>query len=307
MTGDGRLGRDRPPRVAFSTRELAFEVDGERCVGTLYRPDRPATAPAILWGSSVPLARRHGLAPVGEALAARGYAVYGFDPRGLGESDGDPREALRHDHADDWAAALDRVRNCDSVDVGRPVVAGYGFAAGHAVAAAAGDRRIGGVVAVAPVLDGRAFVGNRSRRGAARAVADGVVDRIGSVVGRGRTVPAAGIDADGAFVAAPGAGAAVRSLLPAGEMLPDVPARSFLSALRFRPGERAEDLRSPACFVAGSDDPIAPADDVADAAGRAREGTFVRLPAGHFDLLRGRTRRALLDHIVAFLDAQFDR
>jgi pimeloyl-ACP methyl ester carboxylesterase len=307
MTGRSRLGRDRPPRVAFSTRRLAFEVDGDRCVGTLYRPDRPVTAPAVVWGSSVPLARRRGLAPVGEALAARGYAVYCFDPRGVGESDGDPREALRRGHTDDWAAALARVRDCDSVDAGRPVLAGHGFAAGHAVAAAADDRRIGGVVAVAPVLDGRTFLRTRSRRATVRAVADGVVDRVGSVVGRGRTVPAAGIDADRAFVAAPGAAAAVRSLLPAGETLPEVPARSFLSAARFRPGERVDDIRCPTCFVAGSDDPVAPADDVADAAARARDGTFVRLPVGHFDLLRGRTRRALLDHVVAFLDREFDR
>ena len=64
---------------------------------------------------------------------------------------------------------------------------------------------------------------------------------------------------------------------------------------------------SPICLVAGGDDAVAPADAVAEAAARAQEATSIRLPVGHFDLLRGRTRRTLLDHVVAFLDDRFDR
>lgn len=299
--------RNRPSRFSFSTREVGFRVDGDRCVGTLYRPDRSDDAPVVVWGSSVPLARERGLEPLAEGLAARGYAVYCFDPRGVGASDGTPTEAFRRDHREDWERAVSRVRDCDGVDARRLVVAGHGFAGGHAVETAANDGRIRGVVAVAPVLDGRSFVRSRPIRPLVGSLLDGVADRVGSVVGRGRTVPGVGTADEGAFVAAPAAAAAVRSFLSAGESLPEVPARSFLTALRFRPVERVEAVRCPTCLVSGGEDVVAPPDTVADAAERAREGTLVRLPAGHFDLLRGRTRRTLLDHVAAFLDSTFDR
>jgi pimeloyl-ACP methyl ester carboxylesterase len=300
--------RERPTRFSFSTRQVGFRVDGDRCVGTLYRPDRPTDAPVVVWGSSVPLARERGLAPVAEALAERGYAVYCFDPRGIGASGGGARETFAPVRQGvDWERAVARIRNCDGVDADRLAVAGHGFAGGHAVATAATDRGVDAVVAVAPVLDGRAFVAARPLSAVARALGAGAADRVGSLVGRERLVPAVGDAEAGAFVAAPAAAAAVRSLLPPGERIPEIPARAFLSALRHRPKRAVADVRCPTCFVAGDGDGVAPAAEVEAAAESVDDATFVRLPVDHFDVLRGRTRRAVADHVVAFLNGVLER
>ena len=54
MTGAGsRLRPDRasctdPSRYGFSTVRLTFRSGGERCVGRLYRPDRPSNPPLVV-------------------------------------------------------------------------------------------------------------------------------------------------------------------------------------------------------------------------------------------------------------------
>lgn len=286
----------RPSRYEFSKVSADFESDGTRCAGWLYRPDRPTDPPAVVMAADVG-AERTFLRSLAETYAVRGFAVFLFDYRTVGASDGDPRGYYRGaGGVADWDAAVARVRSLS--DLGPVVLRGTGLAGGHALALAA-EERVAAVVAGSPWLDGRAVLRRRPAAALARALAAGVRDRLGSPVGRPHRVPAVAdpTDGDAAVVVGDGLVGAYRAAAPrAARWENEAAARSVLSLARFRPGGRVDEVAAPALLVAASDDPLVPDEAVAAAADRARRATFLRLPSG--DPVAPRA----LGHELAFLD-----
>ena len=88
-------------------------------------------------------------AQVAAALAEVGVASFRYDKRGVGESPGDWRESGFWDNVDDAAAALAMLRGRPEVDASRLVVAGHSEGAVQAVALAARDRSVAGVILLA--------------------------------------------------------------------------------------------------------------------------------------------------------------
>lgn len=171
---------DWPPRERFSTRDLAVESGDGTCRGTLYRPSSTEEPPVVVLGPELGADRTFGLPAVAERFAANGYATHLFDYRGFGESDGDDQRVAPARHRADYAAAVDRVAALDAVG-DTTVVAGYGFGAAHAVSVAAGTAGVDAVMAITPVLDGRAYLRDRGTKPFLRALLAGVR---GATVGR---------------------------------------------------------------------------------------------------------------------------
>ena len=88
-------------------------------------------------------------AQVAAALAEVGVASFRYDKRGVGKSPGDWRESGFWDNVDDAAAALAMLRGRPEVDASRLVVAGHSEGAVQAVALAARDRSVAGVILLA--------------------------------------------------------------------------------------------------------------------------------------------------------------
>ena len=88
-------------------------------------------------------------AQVAAALSEVGVASFRYDKRGVGESPGDWRESGFWDNVDDAAAALAMLRGRPEVDASRLVVAGHSEGAVQAVALAARDRSVAGVILLA--------------------------------------------------------------------------------------------------------------------------------------------------------------
>ena len=302
----GGVAGDRPSRYAFSTVQLTFRSGGERCVGRLYRPDHPSDPPLVVLGGGPIGAGGRPLGPYAERLAAAGYAAFSFDFRHTGDSDGDPRGLVSPARQRaDWEAALSGLYSRGDVATDRTVLWGAGLAADSALAVAADDPRISGVVATTPVLSGRAFLRERGLGFLAGGLLAGVRDRLLSAVGRPRTVPvvADGVD-DGRFalVSTPGASRAYRDLA-GDEWTNRTPARSILALWRHT-GDT--DRRRPTCpvlLVGGTRDDVAGIDAAEDAAGSLPDATLVRLPAGHFDIYDGEGFDRCVRHGLAFLDA----
>ena len=308
----GKPSRDRPSREEFSKVRLTFRSGGERCVGRLYRPDRPSTPPLVVLAGGPVAAGGQPLAPYAERLAAAGYAAFSFDFRHTGDSDGDPRNLVSPARQRaDGEAALAGLRGRGDVASDRTVLWGVGLAAAGALAVAADDPRISGVVAGTPVLSGRAFLRERGLGPLVGGLLAGVRDRLGSVVGRPYTVPvvADGTDGDGgrfALVSTPSAARAYRDL--ADEAWTNrTPARSILALWQHDGrGER----RRPTCpvlLVGGTRDDIAGIEAAEAAAASLPDATLVRLPAGHFDFYDGDGFDRCVRHGLAFLDATTTR
>jgi pimeloyl-ACP methyl ester carboxylesterase len=88
-------------------------------------------------------------AQLAAVLAQHGYASFRYDKRGTGDSPGDWRASGLWDNVDDAATALGLLRGRPEVDVSRIFVAGHSEGAVQAVALAARDRSLAGIVLLA--------------------------------------------------------------------------------------------------------------------------------------------------------------
>ncbi len=308
-----RTSRDRPSRYDLSTVQVTFRSGDERCVGRLYRPDQPSNPPLVVLAGGPIASGGQPLAPYAERLAAAGYAGFRFDFRHTGDSDGDPRNLVSPARQrTDWEAALTGLRGRDDIATDQTVLWGVGLAADGALAVAADDPRISGVVAGTPILSGRALLRDQGVGFLAGGLLAGARDRLQSLVGRSYTVPVVAGGADGdegarlSLVSTPNASRGYRRVVDA-EWTNRTPARSIL-ALWNHTSE--DDRRRPTCpvlLVGGTRDDVAGIDAAEGAAASLPDATLVRLPAGHFDLYEGSGFDRCVRHGIAFLDATVSR
>jgi len=130
---------------------------GLRLAGHLYRPPdaRPGdVTPGIVMCGPVSSVKEQTLPHYAERFADAGYTVLTFDPRGFGESDGEPRF-----HYDPWLVVGDYVDACawlmgrDDVDARRTAAVGVCMGGGYALATAARERRLAACASVAGGYD----------------------------------------------------------------------------------------------------------------------------------------------------------
>ncbi|MFC5279548.1 alpha/beta hydrolase [Halorubrum rubrum] len=298
---------DRPPRERFSTRDLAFDVDGETCRGTLYLPsgddDDP---PVVVMAPGLGAERSFGYPAIAERFADAGYAAFCFDYRGFGDSDGDSRLVHPGRQRADYAGALDRLGRVDALGRDR-VLWGASLSGGHVLTLAADRRDVDAVIAVTPLLDARAVTFARGGRYVVRSGLAGLRDLLGHRFGRGRTVPIVGGTEELAAITEPGTKRGYLDLVDReSAWRNETPARSLLRLVNYRPGERLAEIRAPTLLLAGTDDSIVPVESVRAAAEALRRGTVVSMPADHFSPF-GADFEPAVGHQLSFLRDALDR
>ena len=136
---------------------VAFESDGHRLAGHLYRPPQAApgdATPAIVMAGPVSSVKEQTLPHYAERFADAGHTVLTFDPRGFGESEGEPRF-----HYDPWLIVSDYVNAAEyamareDVDPERVAVVGVCMGGGVARAAPARDHRLAACASIAGGYD----------------------------------------------------------------------------------------------------------------------------------------------------------
>ncbi|WP_338739189.1 alpha/beta hydrolase [Haloplanus salilacus] len=299
--------RRRSGRFDFATTTLSFESEGTRCRGHLYRPDRPATPPVVVLAPDLAAEATFGYTRYAERFARAGYAALALDYRGFGGSDGTRPAAIDPPaQAADLDAAVDRVRRLDG-ERRRVVLWGHGLGGGHALATAAASRRVSAVVAVAPLLDGRAFARRRSLGYLTRALRAGGRDRLLAPLGRSTTVPVVGGPREFGLLPRSRTGEAYLDLVPRGsDWANATPARGLLALFRYRPITTLDDVNCPTLVVAAGADDLVASETAATAADRIDGSTLVRLPVGHVDPL-GDAFETAAAHQVTFLDGAVGR
>ena len=98
--------------------------------------------------------RTFGLESFAERFASEGIAVFVFDYRNFGDSDGEPRNLVDpFRHLADWKATIAHVRSLKTVDGNRIGLWGSSFSGGHVIMAAASDTTIRAISAQVPFVD----------------------------------------------------------------------------------------------------------------------------------------------------------
>ncbi|WP_440005967.1 alpha/beta hydrolase [Halomicrococcus sp. SG-WS-1] len=294
----------RLSHLRYARTDADFESDGTRCAGWLYTPEGASRPPVVVMAHGFAGERTFGLEAYAEAFVARGYAVFLFDYRGFGNSDGEPRGLVDPEkQIADWEAAIDHVRRLDGVDRGQIALWGTSFSGGHVVEAAAGDHRIAAVVAQVPLLDGRAVTKAAGVGHALKGVAAGVRDTLRKYTFRSPyRVPVVADPDEFAVMNAPGAKRGMLDIVPDPPVWDnDVPARVLLDVPFYRPVTSAEEVSCPVLLVAGRDDAIVPSSSVESAADEFADATLVSLPIDHFDVYG-----TAFDEVVAYESSFLD-
>lgn len=262
----------------------SFESEGLRCAGTLLLPSRSERPPVIVMAHGFAGVRAM-LMPHAERFVEAGYAVYLFDYRNFGDSEGQPRHWVDpFRHLKDWDAAIRHVKTLKVVDAERVVLWGTSLSGGHVVCMAARGHRIAAVIAGHPLVSGLGAVAGMPVLKILKLTLAGLRDLVGSLFGRPHYLPVAGRPGDFAVLTGPEAWGGMEEL----KAIVDVPwenkvlARVALQIPRYNPIRSARRVQVPTLVIAGSKDSIVSAQAARQAAGRMPKGEFTLHASDHF-------------------------
>ncbi len=281
-----------------------FISHGLKCAGWLYLPEGVEKPPIIIMGHGVAAERSFALPAFAERFVAQGWAVYLFDYRNIGDSEGTPRNLVSHwRHAQDWDAALDHVRALKEVDVSRIILWGSSYGGGHVIAAGARHRDICAIIAQVPFvhsLSSMRAVGIRTcLRGAMAMIWDGVKTLFNR---EPHTIPVVARPGTFAAMNTPESYDGYMSIVPKGSSWENkMPARFFLSVSLFSPFKLAGQVRCPALLLAAKKDSLVPIKKVRATAQRIPQGKFIELNANHFQPYSGREFETNITYQIAFI------
>jgi len=282
--------------------EVRFGVDGETCVGTVFRPGGRTTgiAPCVVLANGVTMTRRDGVDRVAREFAAHGFIALTFDPRHLGDSDGQPRQLIDTGRqVEDLRAAVRFARDLPGVDAHRVALWGFSLGGGCALAVAGEDPAVAAVILVCPVVDGLAYTvagdrvnGRKIAWASARALLARRHVRFPVVAAPGEVALFTQREAAPGFEASIGAESGWRNEVVAW------PTRLVVS---FRPIRRAAHVRCPLLASVATADTLVPRGPIEQVARRAPRGHLTTHPMGHFGVYGEHFDDVVSEHLQ-FLD-----
>jgi pimeloyl-ACP methyl ester carboxylesterase len=275
----------------FRTTVRIPTASGDDLEAWVYQPDGHGRHPAVVMAHGFAGVKAGGLEPFAERFCREGFTAVAFDYRHWGGSSGEPREVTsiprqREDYRTviNWAAA-----NPD-IDAKRIFIWGTSFSGMHVVEIAATDVRLRGAIAQCPLVDGLAGTKNVPLTRLLRLVSVGLLDKLGSLVGRPPIYITASA-APGEFGAIASADAiAGLSLItpPKGtDWHNRVAARSLLGIGAHRPVRKAANIRCPILMIVAETDTIAPIGPALRVADRAPKSQLYRSRGGHYGPYKG--------------------
>lgn len=283
-----------------------FISGGQRCEAWLYRPQGPGPHPCIVLAHGIGAIRQVRVRAYAERFTSAGYAVFAFDYRNWGASEGTPRFScnIRGQQAD-IVAAIDHVRGLNRVDPGRIVLFGTSFGGGHALIVGAARPDLAAVIAQCAVVDGLAAAVKAPPVLALRWVIAGLVDQMLAVFGGPpHYIKLAGEPSQLALMTAPGAEAGYLAMIDGPSPWRNLIAARFVLGIPFfRPIRHAKRITSKLLMVVTDKDEICAPSIITKAARLAPNGQTVHFDAGHFEIYFGEFFERATNAMLAFLAA----
>jgi pimeloyl-ACP methyl ester carboxylesterase len=267
---------------------LRFASGDAQCVAWHYPGSNGA---CVVMAGGFGVTKEPGTDPFAKRFHQAGFSVLAFDHRGVGESDGSPRQvASVRNPLTDGRAAFAAAQRLPEVDPERVALWGFSTAGGHVVRVAAGRPEVAAVIAQTPNVDGpRAAMGAaryQSPPAMVRLLATGLLDTVGGLFGAApRLVPLSGEPGTVALLTTPDGVKSDIALNPGNrypEWRQEMAARSMLSLPAYRPVRYAGRVQCPLLVVAADEDRAALAGPGHDVARRAPYGELLRIAGDHY-------------------------
>jgi len=267
-----------------------FLSRGTKCRGWLYRPKGAEHPPVVIMAHGFAAEKTFGLAAYAERFAAEGMAVYVFDYRCFGDSDGQPRNLVSPSHhVQDWKAAVAHVRALPEVDGSRVALWGTSFSGGHVIVAAARDSYIKAIIAQVPYVDSLSSFRKVELKQTMRGLMASCRDIFRLLTFRSPYyIPVVGDPGTLAVLNTPDSKPGYFSIVPEGSSWKNgCPARILLTVPLYRPIAVARKVKCPALIIMAEKDSIIWPGVVEKAAARMQNARLIRMPVGHFDVYIG--------------------
>lgn len=291
---------------AYRQLKLDFPCGELRCTGYLHLPVNVEHPPVVLMGGGLATEWRFGSQGFINTFTQAGIATFNFDYRYFGESQGEPRQVIDvAKQLEDWRAALAFLRTRPEVDAQRIALWGSSLGGGHALSIGAEDAGVRAVVAQVPHVDSRAAMKTVPVSQMLKAVAYGLWDMLGSLVGREPfTVPVAVEPGEYGLLSWEGWKAHYLSLVPADSHWQNaVPARSLLLMGNYNPMDVAGNIKAPVQIAYGRKDVGIPVASIEATAQRIPGVDLQPFDGGHFDVYSGGIHDWLVQQQLRFLKA----
>jgi pimeloyl-ACP methyl ester carboxylesterase len=261
-----------------------------RCRADLYLPESSGTPPVIVMAHGFAAERTARLPAFAERFCRAGYAVFLFDYRGFGDSDGKPAQLVSpRRHLQDWRAAISHVRTLPAVDGSRLVLWGTSFSGGHVIRLGSEDHAVSAVIAQVPFTSGFSTLGQYPLRDGLHMTLAGLKDALASLLGAGpHCYPVVGRPGEPAIMNTPESYDGYLGLFePDSRWENRVPARIALQIPFYSPSRSAHRVQCPALVIAGRNDSLIPVDAVRAMAGKMHRGELIEMDCNHFEPYTG--------------------
>ena len=276
--------------VIFNRTEEEFFRLGTRCAAWLYRPTGIENPPIIIMAHGFAGERSFGLPDFAERFVAEGWAVYIFDYRCFGDSDGTPRNDVNpYKHSDDWDAAITSVRNLTGIDASKIVLWGTSFSGGHVTCAATRHADIAAIIAQVPYPGMPADAPKPPIGDALILLWHVLLDHVKTAVtGSPHYIPALAKPGSFAVMNTEESWDGYMALVPEDKSFANqVPAKILSMMASYNPTAVADQVQCPALVIAGEEDSLVAADDISAMAKKMPQGIFKRLDCNHFAPYKG--------------------
>jgi fermentation-respiration switch protein FrsA (DUF1100 family) len=275
-------------------RDVSFSVKGTAVSAWLYLPQHQSgPVPCIVMAHGLGGTKDAGLEPYAARFWEAGFAVFAFDYRHFGASDGEPRQlAWIPYQLEDYSAAVEYARGLEEIDADRIALWGTSLSGGHVIVTAARDQRIACVVAQCPWLDGRAATIEGMRQGGIgqlfRLVPHAQRDLVRSFLGLSpHVIPLVGRPGTVAVMPMTEAWDALEELAP-DDFVNQACARILIRMDKYRPVTQAGKVRCPVLLQMCDNDVRDPEHFVAETEKRLGAlAEVIHYPIAHFDIYLG--------------------
>ncbi len=276
--------------MAYSRTDSDFMSRGSRCAGWLYLPEGVREPPVVIMAHGFAAERTFRLPAYAEKFADRGLAVFLFDYRNFGGSEGEPRNLVSpRRHLQDWQAAVAHVRGLPNVQREKIALWGSSFSGGHVTVLAARDPGIAAIVSQVPFVDGLSTLDTLGAGYTLKALVSGFRDLGRMITFRSPyCVPVVEDPERFGIMNRPDSKAGYLRILPEeSSWKNECPARILLATTFYRPVKLAGRVKCPAFVLLAEKDSLIPAAAVERLAALLPRAELVRVPLGHFDVYTG--------------------
>lgn len=276
--------------MTYSRTDSNFLSRGTRCAGWLYLPEGVTEPPVVIMAHGFAAEKTFRLPAYADKFVERGLAVFLFDYRNFGASDGEPRNLVSpRRHVQDWHAAIAHVRGLPNVCTGKIALWGSSFSGGHVTVVAAKDAGIAAIVSQVPFVDGLSTIDSLGVPYTLKALLAGFRDLWRALTFRSPyLVPVVEDPERFGIMNRPDSKAGYLAIVPdESSWKNECPARIILATSFYRPIRFAGRVSCPAFVLLAEKDTLIPARTVEQLAARMRRAELVRVPLGHFDVYVG--------------------